>query len=306
MLALNFTDYINPMQTGLHWQIFPLLALLAGWVFGGALLIRWSVKRLNRQVKSNYRTCLLVSFLAGSAAAVIAALIVKLFDAIGRASEGGLVETGIVVSILPAFAAGCLVIYAFFDLPKRGIVLAGAAPMAAIMLFSAGIVVACAVPAKSIRIKTWRQVDCVKNMNYLKQALSMYFRAHERHVPASLEDLRADVLARPSQYAIVGQDIHTLLKCPERPDLSIGYFYMPIDPLDFDLRTWSSAESDKTAIRACDYRASHEGRGRAVMFVSFLAGARPRWVPEPEFQDLLKRPENRRFKEALEKAEGKQ
>ncbi len=103
---------------------------------------------------------------------------------------------------------------------------------------------------------------------------------------------------------MVGQDINELLKCPERPDLSIGYFYMPVEPLDFDLRTWASAESDKTAIRACDYRASHEGRGRAVMFVSF--NARPRWVPEPEFQELLNRPENKTFKEALEKAEGKQ
>jgi hypothetical protein len=139
--------------------------------------------------------------------------------------------------------------------------------------------VAILVPALANAREMARRSVCRSNLHFVGAALRMYASDYRDQQPANLDllirhEIPVETLRCPS--AAEQTD-------PNRRD----YFYMPLTPM-----------SDASAMNACEFRGNHND-GRNVL----IGDGAILWVREPEFQQMLRRPENAKFAVVLEEAQ---
>jgi hypothetical protein len=282
-------DYINPSVYS--WQIPFLLAFLAGWLLGGAYLLRWSYRRVMPASKVKFGKFVQVAVFSGLGALVVAGAVAFLVYVIGMQLEVDLRIAAAVVGLVVAFAAAYTIIYGTLNLSFRQAIRIGTPALLAVGALGVVVGVTCVVPALKTRQEVLHIAQCHENLYALAEAFRTY-EAKFGNSPESLEEL----VDNPKMQPPVKK---SLLVCPGRPDLPVGYFYRKARSLPAKViqdGRWIDNPSQK--IRLCDYKSNHP-KTRNVQFVSGI----DRVLREEDFQEMLKRAENFDFGKALQAAE---
>ena len=282
MLALTISDYLYPA-----WQLPMIALLIAVWLIGGSLLLRRSLRPIDHRVKLG--KCLLWIFLAGCIAALAGGVLALAVYKIAQAGSGtitvslGTYITSGAVGFVAAIVAVFLFIYAMLNLPFKQSLAISWKPVSLMMATALVVAIGCIVPAYWLRLGDGAKTLCLRDhLSPIYQVLVTYDSKHTTPI-ASLKELEDSNAITPD-----------ILRCPGKPQREIGYFYFP-------RRTEAHFQNiPSNKILMCDFKGNHRG-GRNVLMTDGMA----QWYEEGAFGDMLNKPENKAFAEALKEAEQK-
>jgi len=261
------------------WHLPILLAFVAVWLLGGGYLLyrKLGKEEIGRRLRLG--RCVQGAFLAGLAGLFGAVVMAMLAEAVGRAVGASayslLVPTGL-AAVAAMVTLALLVLYVMFPLPFRRIAAASWQSLALVLVLAAVLAVACGVPARRKRTIEFRRHYCLTRLNFIHRGLLQYQQQFGGRLPPTLDLLVTHKFIPPED-----------LLCPGAPQRKIGYFYMPV--------LLEPGRERTTALRACDYRGNHRGKGRNALY----ANGDPFWYDEDDFQKILKDPNNVEFAAGL-------
>ncbi|MFW6132926.1 MAG: hypothetical protein ACOC8F_03455 [Planctomycetota bacterium] len=255
------------------WQLPLVLALLAGWVFGGGYLLHRMLRGQPDAGRTGLGRCIQAIFLAGLGGGVGGGVLFALVYRIGKLAQVDLLIPAAIVSGLGMLGMAYLVIFAMFSLSAARTAKAAAPPVGAVLALAVVVGLACGLPARHLRLQKLQRDRTRNTLAALHMVLERYEAQHDAP-PTSLQTLVDDGIAP------------ALVRSPALPERDVGFFYHPPDAETLD-------DADRDTIIACEV-ASHDG-GRMVLF----ADGRTEWLEEDAFSRTLESEPNRSFAEAM-------
>ena len=272
-------DYINPATY--PWQIPFLLAFFAGWLFGGARLLKRNILRIAPQPKLKFRRCVLTMFVSVVAGMVLGGACLAVVYVIGKRIEQDVRLLSGVVGVVVGVTASFVGVYAMVNAPMRKAFKIGLLPLGATFALGGIVAVTCIVPALGARKQVRDFTLCYENVGKIAKAIKKYQSHTHGQPPPSLSRLAED----PRAQAIMDPED---LACPATHSQTIAYFYLPTRP----------AEEGTQKMLLCDF-AGHHPLGRTVIFADPRPDRGVRMVMEKEFQTLLQLKVNEDFAREL-------
>jgi len=275
---LSKLDYLQ------HWWWAPAIVLwLAGWLVGGAWLLRRSIARQRPDARASWGKCVLAAFAGGLGALVAGGVFFKLFEAIGKAAGGDWTIPALAIAAVSAISAFIVIVYAIFSLSARQTLLSVAPVVGGVVLLTGVIGAAAGVPA-------WYATQAQRRRDLAERKLVLLWQVLRTEQISALRSGAPREEAVPRSLSeIAGRVGPELLRSPGRPDEEVGVFYLrPTGLLETGSREWIACELG-----------SHDG-GRAAL----RADGYRAWFTQEAFEELMGEPPNARFAEALRAAGG--
>jgi len=269
----------------MHWWMLPLLfVFLLGWLLGCGQLLRFSLqRRLEERHPRSLAVCVFHVLLAGGFAAVSGLVVTYLVYQLGARADAKLVlpaaTAGFVVMPIVAY----LILLAMLNLSARQTLAAAVPPLGGLVALTVVLGLGAGIPARILRTREVRQQRSVGQLLRIYGAITGQFETSFGRAPEDLRELVEKNILDAKH-----------LQSPGLPDAEIGFFYLSTP-------TVRDEDAQSKRLFACERRGSHDGRGRAVVYTDGDA----EWVTEGRFQQLLKRPENKEFAEALRALENR-
>jgi hypothetical protein len=269
----------NDIMGYLHiWQMPLVLGFLAAWLLlGPALLIR-SIRPIRHRVRgtTDFFWACKTMFLLGLAAGPCGALVFGLIFLLPiHALLHSLLALVFVFPTMVFVGVGLLSARLNVSM-KRGLAV-GARPIGGVAMLAVVLTLVGYLPARVIHQRTILREGARTNLYHISLGIQIFVNTHSR-LPYTLEELVGRNKLDP-QY----------LRSPTRPDLEVGYFYMPVE------------SADVLQLMAVSYANPHIP-GRAVMTAE-RGRMRVQWEDEETAAWRLKEWATPEFRRALAETE---
>ena len=268
MLLATLKDYLHV------WQIPMMAVLLVFWLAVGPMLVRSGLRKLDLpRGRQSLGRAAQINLLANGAGFIGFAVGAFVPLAIGRRLEHRwLYYLAPVTGLIAMAALGWAVHWVMLDRPAGQTTRVAVRSLGVMLLATAVVGAAVAVPALLMRQAGIDMAGCEMNAGRIHAALHRYSLEHPGQ---QAPDLRALVDGKYAEPQII--------RCPARDDDEIGYLYAPVpSATDRDMK------AGRVAVRLADRRDNHH-QSRLLLYND---GSTQR-VKEGELAGILARPENK-------------
>lgn len=275
MLA-SLGDYLHV------WQL-PLFAVFFfGWLVVGGYLIQNRFAKATDNRRYKFGRGVLVSFLAGSGGAMAGGALGMVGNTIFEADKHPISLAAVILMLVGFVFFSLLIIFAMHHLSFKQTASAAAPAVGFIILLAALVGGISYFPAHASRQDQLQRARMInKTIQQMKTIHNALLQHGGGNPPESLQVLVEKEL-------IEKEDIQS----PPRPD-GPGFFYYPPEKITY------SGNDDELELIVVDYAGNQPGGERVVLYSHGMIQS----LGPGQFDAIVSRPENRQFREALQRAE---